>query len=179
VAYADNEGGSSLDNYVERRVTVTPPPDLALTATAPAKAVSAVPHSYTYKVVNQGQGTAVAATLSIHLQGHQTGPSSTVLVTSSSGCTQSPPGVFGDVDLVCPLGDLAPGQSATRQMTVVEGTPGAYTHDANVSSPTLETSYDNNSAYPTVQVTAGAAPVGGLLGQVVLLLATVLNALHL
>jgi hypothetical protein len=155
------------------------PADLVVTASAPATALPSVPYSHTYTVTNQGGAVAPGTNLNIHVAGRDVGPGSSALLTSPPGCTQTAPGIFGDVTLVCPLGDLAPGATMTRQITVAAAGQGVYNHYASAYTPSPESNLDNNRVDSAVLVTSGAPGLDAILGQVLILLAPLLAVLHL
>ncbi|WP_295388245.1 DUF11 domain-containing protein [uncultured Thiodictyon sp.] len=134
----------------------TPPPapqppqgaDLALTVTdAPDPVEVGANLTYTITVVNNGNQSATAATVTDALPANLTFAS----VSASSGsCT-------GTSNVSCALGDLAPGATATVTLVVQPTAAGAVSNSASAASTATELNAADNSA--TAVTTVNPAPI--------------------
>ena len=96
--------------------------DLRLSNSAPANGVVDVPFTYTLTVTNNGPAPATATTVSDQLPAHSTVFGAT---TSQGGCSAS---------VICSLGTLAKGASATVTIVLAVSRAGTATNIASVSS---------------------------------------------
>ena len=133
---ADNlfagDNNSVNDVYVSDR---RPAADLSLEkADAPDPVAPRDPLTYTLVATNNGPNAAPDARLLDTL------PAGATFVSASPGCTHS----AGQVD--CPLGTLAPGESATITITVTPKAPGVITNTASVGSSAPDPDRSSNKA---------------------------------
>jgi uncharacterized repeat protein (TIGR01451 family) len=133
-------------------VQITPvitAPDLSLSDSAPATAVSGQPYAYTLQATNTGgsAATAVAVTDALPASAHFTS------ATASQGsCTRPPASKGGTVS--CTVGSLAAGASVTITITVTATKPGMVSDNAKVTAGNVTPDSDDNaSASTTVQGT--------------------------
>jgi len=124
-------------------------PDLSLSDSAPATAVSGQPYAYTLQATNTGgsaaTGVAVTDTLpaSIHF---------TSATTSQGSCTRPSASKGGTVN--CAVGSLAAGASVTITITVTATKPGTVSDNAKVTASNVTPDGDDTaSASTTVQGT--------------------------
>jgi uncharacterized repeat protein (TIGR01451 family) len=126
----DNNGVN--DVYVSDR---RPAADLSLDkADAPDPVAPRDPLTYTLVATNNGPNAAPDARLLDRLRAGAT------FVSASPGCMHS----AGQVD--CPLGTLAPGESATVTITVTATDRGVITNTATVGSATPDPDRSDNTA---------------------------------
>jgi uncharacterized repeat protein (TIGR01451 family) len=155
----DNEaGGTSSDAAVTpsgptATVTVTPapeptPPDVGLTIDGPASSSPGGSLSYLLVATNQGPGTATDVTVTYVVPGNAT----LVSTTSSQGSCSD-----GAV-VLCELGSLAEGASATATITIQPLGAGSFTGNASVGSSSGDTNAQNDSASATTIVTPPSLP---------------------
>jgi uncharacterized repeat protein (TIGR01451 family) len=133
------------NNAASASVDVVPSADLSLTkSSSPNPAIAGQQVTYTLTAANAGPDTAVAAAIVDTL------PPGSTFQGASPGCTFDPStGPAGTV--TCSLGDLAPGDAATRQIVVLN-TEGSPTNSAKISSTTAEPNPADNTATATTTV---------------------------
>ncbi|BDZ49349.1 hypothetical protein GCM10025867_15900 [Frondihabitans sucicola] len=134
---------ASVDVSIEQNA------DLSLTKTAdPATAVAGKPVTFTISATNAGPSVSRGVVITDPL------PRSLVDAASSTpGCT------IGDAVLICQVGDIAPGDTATALVTATVPSDGSGTNVVNtaqVASATPDSAAGNDSATATVPVEASA-----------------------
>ena len=121
--------------------------DLNVTAVNPPSAgTTGANLTYTLKVTNAGPLTATPATLTDNIPNGATFQS----VTPSQGSCS------GGAVVVCNLGNLNSGSSATVQITVTPLSPGTLTNTASVSAPQGDPNPANNTVVSTTTITGSA-----------------------
>jgi uncharacterized repeat protein (TIGR01451 family) len=142
----------SKDTTGTPEVQITPiitAPDLSLSDSAPATAVSGQPYAYTLQATNTGgsAATGVAATDALPASAHFTSTT-----TSQGSCTRPSASKGGTVS--CTVGSLAAGASVTITITVTATKPGTVSDNAKVTASNVTPDSDDAaSASTTVQGT--------------------------
>jgi hypothetical protein len=135
-------------------------PDIAVSVTAapnPATVGQAV--TYSYVVLNESDVAAPDTVLRVVLNGGLDLPGTTVLIGSSQPCAQETTGgPFPTQDLVCHLGDLAPGDDAVLTVTAAMSEPGMYGRSSFAQSAAGESDYSDNSPKVAVVVEESSTP---------------------
>jgi uncharacterized repeat protein (TIGR01451 family) len=147
-AYVANFG----DNTVSVITPVTSP-DLKLSDSAPASAISGQPYSYTLTATNTGGQDATGVTVTDTLPASAHFDSA---ATTQGSCTRTPSGPpktkGGTVS--CTVSSLAAGASVTVTITVTPTTPGTVSDAASVTASNVTADSDDTaSASTTVQGT--------------------------
>jgi hypothetical protein len=119
------------------------PADLSVTLTAPATATTGSPTSWVATVSNQGPSEAKGATLVMNLDSSMTIDK---VSTSQGGCETG-------TELVCDLGNLAKGASATVTVQTTPRSEGAFAGVAYISSISYDPRTSNNRSTTSTTVT--------------------------
>jgi uncharacterized repeat protein (TIGR01451 family) len=122
-------------------IQVNPAADLAVVKTGPATGHVGQAMTYTIRVTNNGPATATGVTVTDRL------PKNAGFGSASSGCSPKPKQQL----VVCTVGTMAKGATATITITVKPTTKGAFTDTATVSatSPNDPVSGNNTSSVTT------------------------------
>lgn len=126
--------------------TSSSPADLAVSILAPATASTGTAFTYTVQVANLGQNSAQGATLNTVL------PASAIngTVTPTQGTCS------GDSVLICDLGTIANGSSASVTISITPTTSGTLGMTASTSSVSFDPVSSNNQTTASTTVTGNA-----------------------
>ncbi len=149
VSAAPNDPNPAND-AAEPSVTVNPASaDLGLTASAtPGSVTTGAPVTYTFVTTNAGPSAAPGASLKVTLP---TGLTGTAWTNSAGSCTAAAP-------VVCSLGTLASGGTATVTLTRTPTTAGTATASATASATPADANPGNNTDVAWVTVTTAPPP---------------------
>ena len=133
--------GQDSTNTATVTIQVNPAADLAVVKTGPATGHVGQAMTYTIRVTNNGPATATGVTVTDRL------PKNAGFGSASSGCSPKPKQQL----VVCTVGTMAKGATATITITVKPTTKGAFTDTATVSatSPNDPVSGNNTSSVTT------------------------------
>lgn len=146
-----NPGNNSQTEQTTVNVVAPPRADLALTKTdSPDPVAVGNPLTYTLSVSNNGPDTATGTTVTDSL------PGSVAFVSANP--TQGTCAHSGGV-VICDIGSVNSGATATVTITVTPMVDGVITNSAVVSSDLADSDNTNNSATESTQVGAGT-PAG-------------------
>ena len=148
---ADTADDVPSNNTATATTGVTRNADLGLTKTGPGSVVAGGSITYTLTVRNAGASTATATSVTDTLP---VGLALTATNPSQGSCTAN-----GQQTVICALGTLNPGASATVELTgtvAASFTGASLTNQAVVSSSTPDGNDANNTASLTVPVTRDA-----------------------
>ena len=147
-------GLPECDIYAQRVSDVlgaAPRADLSVTGTvSPTPAVIGVDQNYAVQVSNIGPQTAHGASLKLNL------PSLIAAKAVAAGCL---PTDFNFV--ICALGDLPGGSSATLNFTLANHTSGNFTNKAEVHATEIDPSAANNSASSSYSIAVDFTLIAG------------------
>jgi len=151
---------------------VTSPTDVGVVLSGPATAGAGANVTYTATVTNHGPGIAGGVALTY------TVPAG--LSTVSASATQG--GCSGSATIVCEIGTLDAGETATVTLVVNVAAAGAYTSTVSVSADQTDPNAANNTSSvgtgvkaPDVAVTLSASPSSTNVGHTITLKAVVKN----
>jgi hypothetical protein len=162
-------------------------PDLAIAGTvSPSNPTVDDALVYTYTITNVGDAVAVGGRLDVVLNGG-VGTGGSRVASAPFGCsTLNSGGSFPQQVLTCPVGDVAPGATVSRTISIRVDTATTYTREAfaNTRNGQGDTNYTNDRVILTSVVAPGTGGGGGggggnPLGALQALLVALLAALHL
>ena len=134
-------------NVNDNTVSVITPvfsPDLSLSDSAPATAISGQPYSYTLRATNTGGSDATRVTVTDTLPGSVHFNSA---ATTQGSCT--PPSTSKGGTVSCAAGTLAAGGSVTVTITVTPTKPGTVSDHASVIAGNVTADSDDTASAPT------------------------------
>ncbi|WP_158939559.1 DUF11 domain-containing protein [Streptomyces sp. NRRL S-87] len=134
----DTSFNGSSDAFVAK-ITEAETADLAVTKTENGPVTVGQEVTYTLTATNNGPDTAYGVTVTDRL------PDSFTFTSGSPGCAETAP---GSDEVVCQIGTLNPGASAsvTRTIAATATAEGTFTNEATITGAVADPSPDNNTA---------------------------------